>query len=386
MIYRKLGGSGVEISAISFGAMRWPSAEACRDVINRGIDAGMNYVDTSTGYCNGRSEEWTAEAVRPRRHEIYVSDKTGFGKAAKADEVRQAIDGSLARMGLEYFDFWQLWGLQRQETLDDALGKGGWLAGVRKAQKEGLVRHGAGFTFHGPPELFRAAVDCGEFVSATVSYNLMKRTEEEQIKYAGEHGVGIIIMNPLAGGVLGLAGHPALNFLRGGDAGSPPAGGQVAGRKEDGQGAASYGALRFLLANKNITAAIVGFRAAAEVDQNLKALEGADKLDEPFRRGLMAAMDSAKLLEGDFCTGCGYCKECPSGVNPHRFMPAMRDFAVYGVEAGRLEDWLWSQYPHSSVTDDLSKCIECGQCETKCPQHLKIIENIRKGKKALGMG
>jgi hypothetical protein len=367
VIYNKLGSSGVEVSAISFGAMRWPDADACREVINRGLDAGMNYVDTSTGYCGGKSEVWTCDALKPRRDEIYVSDKIGFDRAAKADEVRKAIDASLERTGMDYFDFWQLWGLQRQEVLDDALGKGGWLEGVRKAQSEGLIRHGVGFTFHGAAEVFRAAVDSGEFVSATVSYNLIKRKEEEQIAYAGAHGVGIIIMNPLAGGVLGLAGHDSLGFLRGKD------------------GATSYGALRFLLANRNISAAIVGFRAPEEVDENVAALTGAEALDEDFRRDLMARIDSAKLLEGDFCTGCGYCKECPSEVHPNRFMEAMRDFAVYGVDENRLADWLWSRYPHSSVTDDLGKCIECGLCETKCPQHLKIIDSIRTGKEALGV-
>jgi len=367
MLYNKLGNSGVEISAISFGAMRWPSAEVCRDVINRGIDAGMNYVDTSTGYVGGKSEKWTAEAIKPRRDEIYYSDKFGFDKAPDADEIRKTIDNSLANTGLDYFDFWQLWGLQKMEVLDAALAKGGWLEGVRKAQNDGLIKHGVGFTFHGPPEVFKAAVDTGEFVSATVSYNLMKRKEEELIEYAGEHGVGIIIMNPLAGGVLGLARHGSLEFLRDGHAGT------------------SYGALRFLLANKNITTSIIGFRAVAEVDEALEALDGADELDEQFRQDLIAKMDAAKLLEGDFCTGCGYCKDCPNGVRPDRFMKVMRDFAVYGVEDERLAEWIFSQYPHSDIVAELKLCTACGKCEQQCPQHLKIVEQIAKGKKALGI-
>jgi len=367
MLYNKLGSSGVEVSAVSFGAMRWPSAEACRDIINRGIDAGMNYVDTSTGYVGGKSEKWTAEAIKPRRDEIYYSDKFAFNKAPDADEIRKVIDNSLANTGLDYFDFWQLWGLQKMEVLEAALAKGGWLEGVRKAQDDGLITRGIGFTFHGPPEVFKAAIDTGEFVSATVSYNLIKRKEEEMIAYAGQRNVGIIIMNPLAGGVLGLARHESLEFLR------------------DGHEGTSYGALRFLLANKNITTSIVGFRGTGEVDEAVEATEDADGLDENFRRDLMDKMDSAKLLEGDFCTGCGYCKDCPQGVRPDRFMKAMRDFAVYGVDQGRLGEWIYSRYPHSDIVGELKLCTACGKCEQQCPQHLKIIESIARGKKALGI-
>jgi predicted aldo/keto reductase-like oxidoreductase len=368
MLCNAMGSSGVKISAISFGAMRWPSEEACHAIMNRGLDLGLNYVDTSTGYVGGQSEKWTARAIKDRREEICFSAKSSFGEAPSADEVREAIDRSLQATGLDYFDFYQMWGLQTTEVLQQALAKGGTVEGVRKAQKEGLIRHGLGFTFHGPAETFRAAIDTGEFLCATVSYNLMNRKEEEQIAYAGAHGVGVIIMNPLAGGVLALAGHPALDFLR------------------DGDGGPGCGALRFLLANKNITTSIVGFRAVEEVDQAVLALDGARTLDERYRQGLIEKMDAVKLLEGEFCTGCGYCKECPNGVNPQKLMQAMRDFAVYGVEEGRLDEWIWSKYPHQDPVEQLALCTECGECEEKCPQHLEIVEQVSKARAALSDG
>ncbi len=367
MLYRKLGNSGAEVSAIGFGAMRWPSEQACHDIIHRGLDLGMNYVDTSTGYVGGESQKWTGRAVKDRRDEIYFSDKSHFGKAPKAEEVLRTIESCLQATGLEYLDFYQLWGLQSTEVLNEALAKGGTVEGVRRAQKQGLVRHGMGFTFHGPPETFRAAVDSGEFVCATVSYNLINRKEEDQIAYAGSKGVGIIIMNPLAGGVLALAGHESLGFLR-----------------KDGRGGPSYGALRFLLANPNITTSIVGFRAVEEVDQAVAALEGAEALDEAYRQDLIRKMDSVKLIEGRFCTGCGYCKDCPNGFNPSKFMQAMRDFVVYGVQPERLAEWIWSKYPHQNPVEQLKLCTECGQCEEKCPQHLHIVEEIRKAKVVMG--
>lgn len=368
MLYHVMGKSGLKISAISFGAMRWPSEEQCHKIVNHGMDLGLNYVDTSTGYEAGQCEAWTGPAVRKRRKEIYFSAKGHWDAAPSADQVRGTLDESLKKTGLDYFDFYQVWGLQRPEILDGILARGGTIEGVHKAMNEGIVKYGPGFTFHGTPELFRAAIDSGEFLCATVSYNLMNRQEEENIAYAAARGVGTIIMNPLAGGILGLAGDASLDFLRDGGRTGP-----------------AWGALRFLLANRNITTAIVGFSAPSEIDEAVQALAGAEALTEDYRQELICRMDAIKLIEGNFCTGCGYCKECPSGVNPTRFMQVMRDFVRYGVNKDQLARWILSQYPHSDIRKELAKCTACAQCEGKCPQHLKIVDSINRGRDVLGL-
>ena len=367
MIYHKLGRSGIEISALSFGTMRWASEEACHRVIHRGIELGMNYVDTSTGYVGGKSEAWSGSAVRDLRDKVYFSSKSNWAQAPSANAVRRAIEGSLRKTGLDYLDFYQIWGLQRQETLDRALAKGGMVEGVRKAQQEGLIREGLGYTFHGDAPLFKAAVDSGEFLCATVSYNLAKRKHEELLDYAAANGVGTIIMNPLGGGVLARQQDDTLSFLRDGDLGP------------------WYGALRFLLANRSITTAIVGWRDVREVEQNVQALENAESLDEAYRMELAAQMAARKLVDGDFCTGCGYCRDCPNGFNPTRFMVSMRDYAIDGGEVGSLADWLTIKYIGSSPQEELENCIECGLCEEQCPQHLNIVDEIRRAKEAVGL-
>lgn len=365
MLYRTLGKTGIAISAVSFGSMRWPSEEECERIVARGVAHGLNYVDTSTGYCGGRSEVWTGRAAARWRARIFVSNKTRYGAAPRADDVRRAIDQSLQAMGLDYLDFYQLWGLETMEVLRAALQKGGFVDGVRQAQRDGVVRHGLGFTFHGTPEIFRAAVDTGEFVSATVSYNLLNRREAENVAYAASRGLGVIVMNPLAGGVLALAGLSALSFLRSARSGQ------------------EWGALRFLAAHPGITTSIVGYRAAAEVDQAAAAMKGAGRLGDAYRTRLVRQMENVRLLEGTFCTGCGYCKECPSGVNVPKYMQTMRDFEVYGVARERLAEWIWSKYAHSDPVRQLAACTACGRCESKCPQHLEIVAAIRRGREAL---
>ncbi len=363
MIYRKLGNSGIDISIVSFGAMRWLSEESCFEIMQRGMDMGINYVDTSTGYVGGKSEEWTGKAVKNRRSDIYFSSKSHFSQAPSATEVRKAIEGSLKKTGLDYFDFYQLWGLGSMDVLNSALEKGGTISGIHKAMEEGLIKYGPGFTFHGPDEVFKAAVDTGEFMSATISYNIMSRDKEELIDYAADNGVGVIIMNPVAGGVLAMADAPEYDFL-----------------KRNGYGS-WYGALRFLFANRNIDSSLMGLTEPEQLEMNLKALDREEELDESYRQQMAEMMDRVKQNEGNFCTGCGYCKVCPHDFDPSRFMQFMRDYTIYGVREENLKNWLLSKYLHiGKPSERLAKCVECGQCQEKCPQKLDIVDTIRKSK------
>jgi len=364
MLYRELGNSGLRVSLLSFGSMRWQSEEACHEIIQRGMDLGMNYIDTSTGYVGGQSLKWSGRAVRGRREQILFACKSNWSSAPNESAVRRSIESALRSAELEYFDLYQLWGLRSLHTLKQALAPGGTVEGIRRAQSEGLVRYGAGFTFHGSPDVFRAAIDSGEFLAATVSYNLSKRKEEGLIRYAYEHGVGIIIMNPLAGGVLARKGDKRLHFLAGNGAGP------------------AYGALRFLFANQHISTCLLGLRSIAELEEDIRALKDAESLNETYRSELARQYAAARLAQGNFCTGCGYCADCPQDVGPEKLMPLLRDYQIAsgGVT---LAEWLRAAYMPENPLERLARCIACGQCEANCPQQLPIMDEIDRAREAL---
>lgn len=362
MFYRALGKTGVRVSAISFGTMRWKSEADCYAVIARGLELGLNYLDTSTGYVDGKSLGWCGDIIAKTRDKALVSSKSNWASAPDADAVQRSIEAALKQAGLDYFDFYQLWGLPNLDVLKSALSKNGFVAGVRKAQKRGLIRHGLGFTFHGNSATFKAAVDSGEFVSATVSYSLLNRCEEPLLNYAAANGMGVIIMNPLAGGLLAKQDDDSLAFLR---------------HKEFGPW---YGGLRFLLANPNITTSLVGFANALDLEQDIKALRNSRGLTKTFREKLGMRIAGAKLAGAAFCTGCGYCRVCPRGFDPSYFMQAYRDFSAAGTASKQLANWLDSHYMHGSPAKELAKCRECGLCEKNCPQGLKIVSSIQQAK------
>lgn len=360
MIYRPLGRTGLHISALSFGTMRWKSEADCHAVISRGLELGLNYLDTSTGYVEGKSLGWCGSMARRHRDKVLVSSKSNWASAPDADAVQRSIEAALKQAGLDFFDFYQLWGLPNLDVLKAALAKNGMVAGVRRAQTRGLIKHGLGFTFHGDAATFRAAVDSGEFLSATVSYNLLNRRDELLLDYAAARGVGTIIMNPLAGGLLAKPDDASLTFLC-----------------QDEKGP-WYGALRFLLANASVTTAIVGFANVSDLEQDIQALDHPQGLTESFRTTLGLRMAGAKLADGKFCTGCGYCRECPHGFDPARFMQMVRDYTTSGAESEQLAYWIKAQYVEGALADEIAKCKACGTCETMCPQYLKILDAIRR--------
>lgn len=363
MIYKKLGKSGPDVSVLSFGAMKWANEEDAFNSINHGLDLGMNYIDTSSGYIGGKSEQWIGKAIKKRRNEVYLSTKSNWKKGPDESLLRATLDKHLENTGLDYFDMYQIWNLESQEQLNDVLKRGGTWDGIKKAMNEGIIKEGLGFTYHGTPEVFKAAIDSGIFLSATVSYNLMNRKEEELINYAADNGVGIIVMNPLHGGLLGFGRNNKLSFL-----------------VENGRSPV-HGSIRFLLANKNVTTSILGISTPEQVDEDFETLKGFDDLTEDYRQELIKKADAIDLTKEELCTSCNYCNnECKNGVKPSDLMSAVRDFKQYEIADDNYKQWLNNRW---ISLKNLNNCTECGLCEEKCPQKLPIISEIRKATEIL---
>jgi ferredoxin len=129
-------------------------------------------------------------------------------------------------------------------------------------------------------------------------------------------------------------------------------------------------ALRFVLSNPHVTAAISGMGTREMVDENCTTAARAEALSEGERIQIEGALDRLKELANLYCTGCNYCMPCPSGVNiPANFL-AMNMARVYG-----LEEQARTQYQR--MAGKASYCIACGECEPACPQDIPIREQLR---------
>ena len=334
MEYITLGRTGLKISRMGFGGIpiQRIDAESTRALIRQVADAGVNYIDTARGYTV--SEEWLGGALEGIRDRFVLATKS-MARTREAMEKDIAI--SLGNLRTDHVELYQIHNPSLAD-MDTVFGPGGAMEALLAAKAEGKVGH-IGLTAHSK-EVFAAALEHEEIETIMFPYNIVETQGEELIARAAEKGVGFIAMKPLAGGAI-----------------------------ED-----ATLALRFILANPNVSVVIPGMADPAELIQNLAACEDRS----PLSAEETAKMDAIrKELGTNFCRRCNYCAPCTVGISiPNVFL-----FAGYLNRYG-LGDWARSRYaglPHKA-----SDCVECGVCETRCPYQLPIRQMMRKAAQDFG--
>ena len=258
MTYRTMGRTGVQLSSLGFGCMRLPmkderTVDRARAIpmLMRGYELGINYFDTGKWYCAQDSERTLGEALAGMdRSKVLVSTKYAQEKPTAAD-IRQKLETSLALLGLEYVDFYHLWGISWEffQTKIDI--KGGPLKEFRALKEQGLAKH-LSFSFHSDAAEIPRLVDTGIFESMLCQYNLLDRRCEEGIAYAASRGLGVVIMGPVGGGRLDSPSDVISRMIPGADNVSTP-----------------ELALRFVFSNPSVTVALSGMSAMEQVEQNV---------------------------------------------------------------------------------------------------------------------
>ncbi len=349
MEYREFGKTGVKLSAIGFGGMRLPrDTDAAARIVRRGAELGMNYFETAPEYCGGTSEISIGKGLRECRDRVYISTKSS---SRTADGLRRDFERSLKKMDVERFDFYHIWCLQRADEVRKVLGKGGALQGLRKLQSEGLVDH-VGFTSHQTPDEIIRVIGTKEFESVTMTYNLLNRDCAKVIPVAVRHGLGIVVMRPLSGGTLATQSGKLRELTR--------------------SHTSTEVALRFLLAHRELGTIIPGMSGIEQVDMDARLGAMTDPLSETESRCIERILDEFRYLEDEFCTWCNYCTPCPQGVNIPFILDCRKKVQVYG-----LLHWARGQYRGLPPEERADHCVECGDCEPKCPNRLPIVERLR---------
>lgn len=372
MQYRDFGKLEYKVSALGFGAMRLPEDEkgnVDRDyavaIIREGIDAGINYVDTAPLYNRGQSEEVVGEALTDGyRERVWLSTKNQRVND-DPDDWRRRLEESMKKLRADYLDVYHMWGISWKEFEGHLSIKNGPLAAARKAQDDGLFRH-LFFSFHAPPEDFFKIVDTGEFVGCTVQYNLIDRKNEAGIAHAAAKGLAVVIMGPVGGGR--LAGPSSVIEDAGFSAASTP-----------------ELALRFVLANADVSCAISGMSSREQLVENLATASRPGRLlDEAEISRINENFDEYRRLAELYCTSCDYCKPCPENVAISRVLALYNLARVYGLEeaAKKLYAEIGRVGFYAGV-NNASSCNSCGECAEKCPQNLDIPEELAAAHAAL---
>jgi predicted aldo/keto reductase-like oxidoreductase len=295
-------------------------AEAVRVVV-RSLDLGVTLLDTANAYST--SEERIGKAIAGRRAGLYLATKTQARDKATA---AAHLDLSLRRLGTEVIDLWQFHNVSSQAALDQLLGPGGGMEAAAEALAAGKIRQ-VGISSHSLETAIKA-VATDRFAVVQFPFNFV--TDEataELLPLCRRLDVGFIAMKPFAGGMLESARLTLKHLLQFEQVVPDP-----------------------------------GIQAVEEIEEIAEIVRGPWTLT-PAEREELARVRAE--MDPRFCRRCEYCQPCPQGVKISTTLslpsfwkrfPAERFFEGFVAEAAQGG----------------RKCVQCGECETRCPYHLPI--------------
>ncbi|MDO4575879.1 MAG: aldo/keto reductase [Planctomycetia bacterium] len=384
MQYRKLGKSGLNVSALGLGLMRLPTMspeanreyrtsggmvgevdeKATRELVVRAVEQGVNFFDSGYKYCGGQSESVFGKVVQDTglRDKVIIQTKAPVWSIRSKADFHKYLEEQLGRLRMDCIDVYLFHGVYKERW--QKLVQLGIVEELIRAKKMGKVAH-IGFSFHGNLDVFKEIVDyTPEWETCLIQLNYLDDKYQagiEGMQYAHERGLGVSIMEPLRGGML---------------ADVPKEVHEIFQKAEIQKSPVEWG-LDYLWDMPEVACAFSGMGNVKMMDENCSyaARSRVGMLGEEGR----AIIARVKKRFGEYdvvpCTGCAYCIPCPVGISiPQTFLVYNRLMMGYDKEdcRNRYERWatIFGKKP--------SICFDCLRCEKWCPQNIKICAELKK--------
>lgn len=347
-----------------FGCMRLPMKDGEVDyeqfckMADAFLEAGFNYFDTAHGYLNGKSEPAIRECVVKRhpRESFTLTDKLTEVFFEKQEDIRPFFEQQLKICGVEYFDFYLMHAQNAHNYEKYKRCKAYETAFELKA--EGKIRH-VGLSFHDKPEVLdRILTEYPQIELVQIQFNYVD-LENPSVLSKGcyevclKHKKPIVVMEPVKGGMLVNLVPEADRYFR-----------------ELGGGSNASYAIRFAAGFEGVFMTLSGMSTLAQTLDNISFM----KEFKPLDARELEAVERVRyeITREDFiaCTACRYCVAgCPKKILIPELFSCMNQKIRY-----HSKDWNSEVYyrNYTKSSGKAKDCIECGQCERACPQHLKI--------------
>ena len=365
---------GKDIPKLGFGLMRLPKngdvidIEQVKAMVDLFLASGFTYFDTAYGYEGSEVAIGEALVKRHPRESYQLTTKLPAWTAKTKDAAEQLFWTSLERTGAGYFDFYLLHnlGAHRSKFFDDY---GIWDF-VQKLKRDGLIRH-VGFSLHDKADVLERILTEHpemEFVQLQVNYADWESPLIESRKcyeVARAHNIPIIMMEPVKGGNL-------MNL--------PPAAVE-AFKAVDPEASLTSWAIRYAASLDGIITVLSGMSSLEQMRDNIGFMSSFKPLDERERATIATVQTILDKLPAVPCTSCEYCLPvCSQNVAIPGIFEALNLKLVYGNDTTSHFTYNWNTTAHGRAK--ASACIECGECEAVCTQHIPIIEDLKRARAA----
>lgn len=363
------------LSILGFGCMRFPKKgknvdmEETEKEILYAIEQGVNYFDTA--YIYSGNEEVLGKILKKNecRHKINIATKLPHYLIKKSDDMERYFNEQLRRLQTDYIDYYLMHMLPDVGTWERLIGLGviPWL---EEKKKSGQIRK-VGFSYHGNTDAFQKLLMAYEWDFCQIQYNYMDEFSQAGragLQAAAKKQIPVIIMEPLRGGRL-VRDLPqqALKLFE---------------HKGEGKSPAEW-AFRWLWDQKEVSVVLSGMNSMEMLKENIRIANEvkAGEITTEQRKvyELVKKAINQKVKVG--CTGCGYCLPCPQGVD---IPGAFRCYNVSYTDSffnGMREYFMCTTM--RAKKSNASLCIQCGKCETHCPQGISIRKELKKVKHRL---
>ncbi|MDR2808541.1 MAG: aldo/keto reductase [Spirochaetaceae bacterium] len=363
MQYRKDKVSGNKLSILGLGCMRFSrNMDETERMVLTAIDKGVNYFDTAYIYPNSEETLGTILGKHKKRSSVFIATKLPLIMCKGPGDFDKFFNKELERLQTDYIDYYLMhmitdtaqWEAFRSWGIEQ------WIDGKKR---EGKIRQ-SGFSFHGSRGEFLKLLEARAWDFCQIQYNYSDENYQagkEGLKAAAAKGIPVIIMEPLLGGKLA--------------AGLPKEAVKIFAQTDSTLTPAAWG-LRWLWNQEEVTCILSGMSTVTQMEENIQSAES-------FRLLTDAELAAYKEVVGVFnsaykihCTGCNYCMPCPKGINIPGCFAAYNSSFVQGFITG-MQQYFTNTAAVSKNPYSPRLCVECGKCESHCPQHLPIRKALK---------
>ena len=362
---------------LGFGLMRLPrldpndegsiDLEQTKQMVDTFLQRGFTYFDTAWMYCAFKSENAVKDALTSRypRESYTLATKLHAAYIHSLDDRDAIFNTQREKTGVEYFDYYLLHDVGAEHY--EIYKKYDCFAWIAEKKRQGLIKH-MGFSFHDTAEVLDKILTEHpemEFVQLQINY-LDWDSEGVQSRkcyeVATKHGKPVIVMEPVKGGTLAKL----------------PAAAEVLLRQADPGASIPSWAVRFAASLPNVKMVLSGMSSTEQLLDNTGYMQDFVPLTQQEQAVIAQAVGIINASIAIPCTGCAYCTEgCPMHIAIPKY------FSLYNAEMQELKekDFTSQGTYYDNLTLKFGKasdCIACGQCESVCPQHLPIIENLKR--------